>query len=200
MKITKNQIRQIIREETLRAEQETLQEFDIGKLADTGMKIGKGLKRGRDFTRDTEIGRKVSKKGMDYAEKKAAEKGYGDAAALARGLAGTVAGVGGALEVEDTDIVKSKMRLLARQAKYGKEGLKTPTGMPIGDVEIKDEKGEKVYLFMDTDGEDIEVYRDRGDAVYQLVDESTVVQSPLLVESRIMMKVRHRVKRRRNAL
>ena len=194
MKTTKEQLRIIIREERMLAEREMLQEFDIGKLADTGKKIGKTLKRGRDFTRDTEIGRRVSKKGMDYAEKKAAEKGYGDEAALARGLAGSVGGVGGALEVEDTDIVKSKMRLLARQAKYGKKGLKTPTGMPIGDVEIKDEDGEKVYLFMDDEGEDIEVYRDRGDAVYHLVDESTARHDDRLTESKCRLIVRHQLR------
>ena len=86
------------------------------------------------------------------------------------------------------------MRLLARQAKYGKKGLKTPTGMPIGDVEIKDENGEKVYLFMDDEGEDIEVYRDRGDAVYHLVNERKALRDRRLDESRFRLIVRSHLK------
>ena len=195
-KVSGTQLRRIIREEKARVRSEMLAEksgFDFDKFMKVAKQGAKGAKQFRDFSQ-SDIGREVTGKGLDYAEKKAGEKGYGEEAKLARGVAGA-AGVGGAVVVGDAEMPKSKMRVLARQAKYGKKGLKTPTGMPIGDIEIKDDDGKKVYAFMDTDGEDIETYRDRGDAVYVLVDEATAKNDPTLSECRIRLKVRHQLKK-----
>lgn len=196
-KVSGTQLRRIIREERIKVHREMLAEdsgFDLEKLMKFGKKAAGTAKAARDFSQ-SDVGREIAGRGLDYAEKKAGEKGYGEEAKLARGVAGA-AGVGGAIAVGDAEMAKSKMRVLARQAKYGKEGLKTPTGMPIGDVEIQDDAGKKVYAFMDTDGEDIETYRDRGDAVYVLVDESTAKSDPTLSECRIRLKVRHELKKR----
>lgn len=195
-KISGTQLRRVIREERIKVHRELLAEkssgFDFGKVVKAA-KYAKGKYDDFEEFSQTDVGREVVGKGMDYAEKKAGEKGYGEEAKLARGVAGAV-GVGGAIAVGDAEMPKSKIRVIARQAKYGKTGLKTPTGMPIGDVEIKDDNGKKVYAFMDTDGEDIETYRDRGDAVYVLVDESSAKSDPLLSECRIRLKLRHRLK------
>jgi len=193
MKVTKRQLRQIIKEERAIVEQEMLSEFDFAKAFERGQKIYKKAekagKRVQDVTQ-SDAGRKVTGKALDYVEKKAGEKGYGDEAALGRGIAGAL-GVGGALEVGDADMPKKKIRILARQAKFGKKGLKSPTGMPIGDVEIKDEEGEKVYVFADDKGEDLEHYRDRGDGIYELVDESLIINDAALLECRMRLIVRH---------
>jgi len=193
MKVTKRQLRQIIKEERAAIEQEMLSEFDISTALERGQKIYKRAekvgKRVQDVTQ-SDAGRKVTGKFLDYAEKKAGEKGYGEEAALGRGVAGAL-GVGGALKVGEADMPKKKIRLLARQAKFGKQGLKSPTGMPIGDVEIKDEDGEKVYIFADDQGDDLEYYRDRGDGVYELVDESVIVADAALIECRMRLIVRH---------
>ena len=193
MKVTKRQLRQIIKEERAIVEQEMLSEFDFAAALEKGQKVykkaEKGAKAVQDFSQ-TERGRKVTGKALDFVEKKAGEKGYGDEAALGRGVAGAL-GLGGALEVGDADMPKKKIRILARQAKYGKKGLKSPTGMPIGDVEIKDEDGEKVYIFADDKGEDLEHYRDRGDGIYELVDESLIINDAALLECRMRLIVRH---------
>ena len=193
MKVTKRQLRQIIKEERAIVEQEMLSEFDFAAALEKGEKLYKKAEKGgkaiQDFSQ-TERGRKVTGKALDFVEKKAGEKGYGDEAALGRGVAGAL-GLGGALEVGDADMPKKKIRILARQAKYGKKGLKSPTGMPIGDVEIKDEDGEKVYVFADDKGEDLEHYRDRGDGIYELVDESLIINDAALLECRMRLIVRH---------
>ena len=193
MKVTKRQLRQIIKEERAIVEQEMISEFDFAAALEKSQKVykkaEKGAKAVQDFSQ-TERGRKVTGKALDFVEKKAGEKGYGDQAALGRGVAGAL-GLGGALEVGDADMPKKKIRLIARQAKFGKKGLKSPTGMPIGDVEIKDEDGEKVYIFADDKGEDLEHYRDRGDGIYELVDESLIINDAALLECRMRLIVRH---------
>ncbi len=63
--------------------------------------------------------------------------------------------------------------------------------MPIGDVEIMDEAGEKDYIFADDKGEDLEHYRDRGDGIYELVDESVIINDAALLECRMRLIVRH---------